>query len=116
VLFYSPEFAKQTKIATGFMVAYLKGLRDYYDAFTLGKDKEAVIDILVQRLAMKDRDVWANSSPKVVDLNGEVNVTDIKIQAEFYKKEGFVTGAVPDIEKYIDPRFAAAAVKEIGKR
>ncbi len=43
VLMYSGAFAKETDAATKFMVAYLKGARDYYDAFYEKKDRDAVI-------------------------------------------------------------------------
>ena len=50
------------------------------------------------------------------DLNGEINVPSIKEQATFYKEAGTVTGPVPDIDKFIDRRFAEAAVKILGRR
>jgi len=116
VLVYSAEFAKQTDLATRFMVAYLRGVRDYHDAFFLKKDQDAAIEILTKRLSIKDPHIWRTAMPQHIDLNGRVNVADIKRQAAIYKRLGDVSGPVPDIDKYIDMRFAEGAVKLIGRR
>jgi NitT/TauT family transport system substrate-binding protein len=114
VLVYSPEFAKQSDAATRFMMAYLRGVRDYYDAFIAKKDQDAAIAILTKTLPVKDPEVWKMAMPQQIDLNGRVNVTDIKRQAAAYKELGDVSGPVPDIDKYIDSRFAEGAVKVLG--
>jgi NitT/TauT family transport system substrate-binding protein len=116
VVLYSPEFAKNTEAATRYMVAYLKGVRDYYDAFVARKNTDAAVDILVANLALKDRKIWTDGPPHRTDLNGKVNVAHIKAQAAFYKATGSVTGPVPDIDKYVDTSFAEAAVKRLGAR
>lgn len=116
IVFYSPDFAANKDAATRFMIGYLQGVRDYYDAFVLKKNQDDAISILVQTLPLKDPKVWKNFKPSNVDLNGKFNVASIKTQAAFYKDEGLVDGPVPDIDKYIDNSFAEAAVKIIGSR
>jgi NitT/TauT family transport system substrate-binding protein len=115
VLQYSKEFAANTDAATRFMVAYLQGVRDFYDATWRHKDEDATISLLIEHLSLKDRSLW-RVMRRNADLNGRINVASIKDQAAFYKEQGTITGAVPDIEKFIDTRFAEAAVKIIGKR
>jgi NitT/TauT family transport system substrate-binding protein len=115
VVYYSPEFAKRRNEATRFMVAFLKGVRDYTDAFFEGKGKDAAIDLLVKYLPVKDKRIWQGSRQHT-DVNGKINVADLKAQAAFYKKIGLVTGPVPDVDKYIDTSFAEAAVKRLGAR
>lgn len=114
-LFYSPAFAAQTDVATKFMVGYLQGVRDFYDAFHLKKNQEAAIAILTKAMPF-DPKVWHNTRWSSTDLNGKINPASIKAQGAFYKEEGLINGPVPDIEKYIDMRFADAAVKIIGPR
>jgi len=116
ILLYSPEFAKQTDVATRFMIAYLQGARDYRDAFFLKKGQDETIAILTQHLPIKDPEVWKSAFPQYTDVNGEVNPADIKRQAEIYRKLGDVSGAMPDIDKYVDRRFAEGAVKVLGKQ
>jgi NitT/TauT family transport system substrate-binding protein len=113
---YAPGFARQTDLATRFMVAYLEGVRDYHDAIFLGKDRDATIAILIEETPLKDARLWKEDMFRNTDLNGRVNIADLKAQAAFYKEQGTLTGAIPDIDKYVDTGFAAAAVKRIGAR
>jgi NitT/TauT family transport system substrate-binding protein len=115
VLQYSAEFAKNTDAATRFMVAYLQGVRDFYDATWRHQNEEETISLLIEHLSLKDRDLW-KVLRRNVDLNGEINVSSIREQAAFYKEAGTVTDPMPDIEKFIDRRFAEAAVKILGPR
>jgi NitT/TauT family transport system substrate-binding protein len=112
---YSPEFAKDKEAATKFMVAFLKGARDYYDAFFLGKGKDDAIAILTKYLPVKDPKLWEKSK-QYTDLNGRANVADLKRQAAFHKAKGSITGPVPDLDKFLSPEFAEAAVKRLGER
>lgn len=116
IVFYSPDFAANKDAATRFMIGYLQGVRDYYDAFFLKKNQDEAIDILVQTLPLKDPKVWKNFRPGNIDLNGKFNVASIKTQAAFYKQEGLVDGPIPDVDKYVDTSFAEAAVQVIGTR
>jgi NitT/TauT family transport system substrate-binding protein len=115
IVYYSPQFARDKAAATKFMVAYLEGLRDYYDAFFLGKNKEATIKLLVNSLSVKDPTMW-ETSHQYMDVNGRFNIEDVKRQAAFYRSKGLVSGPVPDIDKHVDTSFAEAAVKILGER
>jgi NitT/TauT family transport system substrate-binding protein len=116
IVFYSPDFAANKDAATKFMIGYLQGVRDYHDAFVEHKDQDAAIGILTQNLSLKDPNIWKNSKPGNIDLNGKFNVASIKKQAAFYKQEGLVDGPIPDVDKYVDTSFTDAAVKVIGTR
>ena len=115
VVYYSPAFAKRTDAATKFMIGYLEGIRDYHDAFFLDKDRAATIALLVEHLPLKDPKIWEKSR-QFTDLNGRVNVADLKEQAAIYKKLEMISGPVPDIGKFVDTAFAEAAVKKLGAR
>jgi NitT/TauT family transport system substrate-binding protein len=115
VLQYSAEFAKNRDAATRFMVAYLQGVRDFYDATWLHKNEDETISLLIAHLSLKDRDLW-KVMRRNADLNGRINIASIKEQASFYKEEGTVTGPIPEIDQFVDPYFAEAAVNIIGKR
>ena len=117
VLYYSPQFAaEQPQAATGFMVAYLKGVRDYWDAFHENKGRAETIQLLTQVTALKDPKVWDSFPPPYTDLNGRVNLDDLQSQAAAYDKFGSLQGGVPDVSKFVDTKFADAAVQQIGKR
>jgi NitT/TauT family transport system substrate-binding protein len=116
IIDFSPSFAKDEDAAVKFMVGYLEGARDYHDAFALKQDREGAIALLMQYLPPKDPAIWREALRHYPDLNGQINVADLKSQAAFYKAQGTLSGPVPDIDKYVDPQFAEAAVKRIGRR
>jgi len=116
ILQFSPQFAADQSAATRFMIGYLQGVRDHYDAFFQNKGKEELISLLVQTLAEKDPKVWETSKPTFTDLNGKINVDDLKAQGAYYKQTGNIQGDVPDITKFVDSKFADEAVKQIGAR
>lgn len=116
IVLYSPDFAKDTDTATRYMTGFLEGVRAYYDAFFLHKDRDAAIAILTEHSPLKDPKIWAEAIPQNTDLNGRINIADLKRQGQFYKEQGTLTGEIPDIDKFVDRRFADAAVKLIGVR
>ncbi|HZR99992.1 MAG TPA: ABC transporter substrate-binding protein [Chloroflexota bacterium] len=113
---YSPAFAQRPDVATRWMVAYLQGARDYWAAFHEGRDRDAAIAVLTERLSLKDPRVWEAASPEFMDLNGRIDVARLRQQAEFFQREGALTGPVPDLGRFIDPQFAEGAVRQIGAR
>lgn len=117
VLQFSPQFAsEQSQAATKFIVGFLQAVRDYNDAFIKHQGEDEVISQLVERLPVKDPQVWKTSAPLNVDPNGKINVDDLKSQAQFYQEQGTLQGGVPDFSKYLDTRFAEEAVKQLGAR
>jgi len=113
---YSPEFAQRPDVATRWMIAYLQGARDYWAAFHEGQDRDAAIAVLSERLSLKDPRVWETASPEFMDLNGRIDAARLRQQAEFFQREGALTGPVPDLSRFIDPQFAEGAVRQIGAR
>lgn len=116
VLLYSAEFAKRRDVATRFMTAYLQGVRAYHEAFAEKKNQDEAIEILKHTLSVKDPEVWRKMPAQYTDLNGTVDVADLKRQAAAYKQLGDISGPVPDIEKYVDQSFAKAAADVLGRR
>ena len=74
------------------------------------------IGVLTQYLSVKDPKVWKDAEPQNIDLNGRLNVADLKDQAEFYAKAGSLKGGVPNMDKFIDMSFVEAALKQLGTR
>jgi NitT/TauT family transport system substrate-binding protein len=116
IVLYSPEFAKNADLATRYMIGFLQGVRDYQDAFFLQKNRDAAIAILIEHTILKDPKAWQEAIPQNTDPNGHINVDDLRRQAVFFKEQGTLSGEVPDFAKFVDPRFAEAAVKKIGRR
>jgi len=114
---YSPQFAnEQTQAATGFMVGYLRGVRDYYEAFHVQHNRQAAIDILVQRTFVTDPHVWETAPPTTTDLNGDVDLEILRRSVAFYVQQGFMSGPGPDVTTLVDSRFTLAAAQQLGRR
>ena len=55
----SPQFmAEEQDVSLRFMAAYLKGVRDYNDAFIKGIEKDEIIEIMTKHTALKDPELW----------------------------------------------------------
>jgi hypothetical protein len=94
----------------------VQGARDYWAAFHENKDRDAAIAVLAERLSLKDPRVWETASPEFMDLNGRIDAARLGQQAAFFQREGTLTGELPDLNRFIDPQFAEAAVRQIGAR
>jgi NitT/TauT family transport system substrate-binding protein len=114
VIYYSPIFMeKHPEQAKGFMVAYVKALRDYNDAFEKGKGKDAIIKILTKHTKIKDAAIYQKVVPVGLSPDGMVNVLSLKQDAQWYHEKGYVK-QLPDIDKIVDLSYAKHAVQVLG--
>ncbi|HLI26275.1 MAG TPA: ABC transporter substrate-binding protein [Chloroflexota bacterium] len=97
-----------------FMVAYLKGARDYINAFEYGIDQDAIIDILTRETPIKDPAVYRKIKYGWVDPNGVVNPAMLQADAEFYREMGLLAGPV-DLSQAFDDRYRQFAVQYLGE-
>jgi len=101
-IMYSPVFTKKhPRYAEKFMVAYVKGLRDYNDAFEKNIHKDQIIDILVKHTRIKDRNVYQSVVPVGLNPNGLVNVESLKHDAGWYYSMKYLKKN-PDIDTIVD--------------
>lgn len=113
-IMYSPVFMeKHPEKAKGFMVAYVKGLRDYNDAFEKNIGKDEIIKILTKHTRIKDKKIYENVVPVGLDPNGMVNVDSLKADSKWYFERGYLKKQ-PDIDKIVDLSYAKHAVKVLG--
>lgn len=114
-IYYSPVFMnKYPKQAQGFMNAYVRGLRDYNDAFEKNQGKAEVIEILTKYTRIKDKEVYASVVPVGLSPNGALNVQSLKDDAQWYLQQGYLK-EMPDIDAIVDQSYAQRAVKILGE-
>jgi len=111
-LVYGETLVKDRKTGEAFMRAYMKGVRDYNDAFRKGKNKDKVIDILAQRTQVA-RDIIARSFPAGLDPDQRVTAEAMDVFQKFYEGQKLVRKPI-DVKKLIDNSYAEAAVKALG--
>ncbi|HET7656806.1 MAG TPA: ABC transporter substrate-binding protein, partial [Bacillales bacterium] len=110
----SPQFVQNKQVALRFMVAYLKGVRDYNNAFLKGENEDQVIQTMVKHTALDDAATWKKVGVIGLNPNGEMFVNNIKDQFEFYKKQGAIKGNI-DFSKAVNTSLAKQAVQILGK-
>ena len=114
---YSAQFAARKELATKFMRAYLRGLRDYNDAIEsahlVGDKGEAIIAILTEYSTIKDADIYRRMSVNACDPDGALDLPSMRYDLEVFRKEGLIETNVA-VEDAIDGSFARAVVAELG--
>ena len=109
----SPQFMEDEELSIRFMAAYLKGVRDYNDAFFEEVHEDEIIDIMVKHTALKDPELWDKVFVTGLDPDGNMFVEDIKKQYDMYKANGAIKGDI-DFDKAVDTSLAEKAVDILG--
>jgi len=118
VLMYAHTFIEQQpEAARRFMVAYLRGVRAYEDAFAKNVERDAVIDVLVDRLPIKDRSLydrmWANGTLLYLNPDGYAQTESIAWDHDWLVQQG-MTQAPVDLGRVIDNQFVDYAQGRLG--
>ncbi len=116
VLMYGPRLVSEDPAAGArFMIAYVKGTRDYLDAFERGVDKENVIAALIKHTVVKDRAIYDRMDPAGFNRNGYADADDMEYQQDWYVQHGLEPVAI-DIRQVVDNSFVDRALTVVGKQ
>jgi NitT/TauT family transport system substrate-binding protein len=113
VLMYSPRFAA-SEAARRFTVAYVKGLRDYNDAFFKNRDLDAVVEMIAKYSTTKDQNLIKRVTPVDLNPDGYVDVRSIEGDVEWYMRGNHLT-ARPDIPRVVDNSYVDFANQQLGR-
>jgi NitT/TauT family transport system substrate-binding protein len=115
-LFYSAKFAKERpELATKFMAAYLRGVRDYLEAFGPShRDRAAVVATLKKYTEPLTDEVWEKMAPVGLNPDGYLDGAKLGADIAWFKEHKYVekTLGVPQL---VDNSFVDGAVKLIGR-
>lgn len=112
-LIYSEQFAKNVDTARRFMVGYIKGVRDYYDAFAKAKNKSQIISTLAKYSSEKDATLYEKMEMPMLNPDGKIHVASVKMDFDFFKEMGYYTGKL-ELQPLIDTQFLDYAVQQLG--
>lgn len=113
VVMYSPNFEKNTSLATRYMTAYLEGVRAFDNAFVYGKKNQAQIGAILAKDTGTSLSVLKAEAQPELDPNGHVSVSNIQQQINWYAQHGFVkTGYAAS--KVVNLSYVDAALKKLG--
>ncbi len=95
-----------------FMVAYLKGVRDYHRAFSSGTGKAEMIEILAKYASLAPA-VLQDIVPAGLNPDGYVNVDGVQQDQAFFVERGQMPAPI-DVGQLIDHSYVEAALRVLG--
>jgi ABC-type nitrate/sulfonate/bicarbonate transport system substrate-binding protein len=112
---YGPGLVEERpEVGRRFMVAYLRGLRAYNDAFGPKRQgREAVIQALATHTPIKDPAAYERMRPAGLNPDGTLAVQSIRDDLAYYERTGTVTQPV-DAAQVIDTSFQEYALRLLG--
>src|SRR5215469_5334770 len=114
VIMVNTDWAKQNRDALqAYVTAYLRGVRDYCNAYHGGSIRKEMIEAIVRHGSERNPKIlndypWPSRSP-----DGRVNVASVLDMQRWYVANKFSTANLP-AERLVDMSYADAAVKKLG--
>jgi NitT/TauT family transport system substrate-binding protein len=98
-----------------FMVAYVKGLRDYNDAFgPKRKGRDEIIDILVRNTQLKDRALYDQMGLSYLNPDCYLNLDTMAADVDWYFEHGYIAPK-PDVAQFVDRSYCDYALQQLGR-
>ena len=115
VVLYGPGFAQRNPdAARRWMVAYLRGLRDFSDAWVKERgNRDEIVATITRHTALKDPALITKIGWPVLDPNGQINTDSIRDQIRWYVERG-VMQAETDLGKAVDMQYVQYALGVLG--
>jgi len=115
VVMYGPQFIQNKgEAAKRLMVAYLRGIRDYNDAFVKKQGRDAVIEVLIKRTSLKERPLYEKMGLPGLNPDGEVFFDDLVAQQQWFMENGYQEKEV-DMKGVVDSQYVDYAISRLGK-
>ncbi len=114
---YPGHFAKKTDLATRFIKAYLRGVRDFNDALEngvfAGPRGEEIVAVLAEYSLIKDAAVHRSFVQSAINPDGALNPASLQTDFDIFREVKLIEGDVT-VEKAVDMSFLQAALKQLG--
>jgi NitT/TauT family transport system substrate-binding protein len=114
-LLYAADFARnRSEAGRRFMVAYLRGARDYNDAFVKDVGRDEVVAILARHTPVKDVAIYRQMVPAYINPNGRLNTSTLIDDQDWFAARGYIPQKV-DVMALVDHQFADYALSVLGE-
>jgi NitT/TauT family transport system substrate-binding protein len=114
MLMYSEQFATQRRaVAQRYMVAYLRGIRDYNDAFVANRDKADIVRILGETTGITDPAIYEKIVLPGLNPDGYVFKETLAEDQTWFLRLGLQREPV-DIDQLVDNQFVEYALAQLG--
>ncbi|BDG59024.1 NLPA lipoprotein [Caldinitratiruptor microaerophilus] len=115
IIVYGTSMIERPDVANRFMVAYLRSLRDYNDAFMKNKNRKEIVDLLARVSTVKDAALMDSMLPAGLNPNGYVRMKGIQSDIDWYAERGMLQGGPLKAEDVVDNRYVEEALKVLGR-
>jgi sulfonate transport system substrate-binding protein len=113
-VFYASGFTQNRAVGNNFVVAYLRGVRDYLRTFFDNQgDRAAAVAQLIKHLPVKEPALYERMSMPYFNPDGHINVADVRAQQDWYVSQGQVQQPI-DIDRVVDNSYADYALSVLG--
>jgi NitT/TauT family transport system substrate-binding protein len=114
VIVYGPKVLANQDVARRWLIGYVRGLRDYNDAFgEKKKGYDEAVQIMIKNTTVKDPKVYDAMKPAGLDPNGKIDRESMQEDLDYYMQSGQVRSQV-DLNKLINSSFQEYAVQTLG--
>ena len=115
VIMYAPHFVQDNpEAARRWMVAYLRGIRGYNDAFIRGEQQDEAIRVLTQHTTMKDPDLLRAIVLPGLNPNGYADAEAIGRVQDVWAQRNLLVRKIP-VEEFVDSQFVDYALSRLGQ-
>lgn len=112
LLFSNPFMQERPDVGTRFLTAYLRGARDYCDAFDKGIRTQEMVDLLMRETG-ESAELLTTMKPLGFSPNGTVDFNRLGVEMDLLLAQGLMPAGTKS-DDVMDPRFAEAAVGRLG--
>ena len=115
---YSGAFAKsKPDVATRFLKAYIRAVRDVNDSLVDGRfagpKGDAIVDVLVKYSLVKDPAVHRSFVQSAINPDGKLDLASMKEDLRVFREAGLIEGKV-EVEQAVDLSFLQSVLKDLG--
>lgn len=113
LLVYGKSMLDRPEVANRFMIAYVKAVRDYNDAFFKNINKDEMISILAEYSVVKEKELYEKMFPVGLNPDGFARMKGVQMDIDWYKQRDLLKGELK-AEDVVDNSYAEYAVKVLG--
>ena len=115
IIVYGPSMLKDQDVARRWMIAYLKGNREYLKAFTTKEGRDQAISAIVKYSTVKEPKLYDVIEMPYIDPNGQFDMKSLETQFNFYVEKKLYEGK-KTLKDLMDTSYAEFAVQRLGKQ
>jgi NitT/TauT family transport system substrate-binding protein len=114
MLFGQAFAAERRELGHRFMVAYLKGVRDWVDAMDRNRGREQVVDVMMQYTPLQDRTLFDDMRPAGLNPDGYIDFDSIARDVRWYADNGYMDRSI-DVATIVDHSHVDYALGVLGR-